>query len=333
MYEKNRRSRVFAPLAEVYRKLGRIDDALVVLKEGIKNNPDYIMGHVALAACYHDCEQDQLAYGILRPLINKNRDNIRLQKLFAEVCTKLNHEEEALEVYKFLLFLNPKDYEIQGKVKDLENRETFQFLEEKSFSKEENLASGPFDDLDDWVQVDFMEGVNQEAEEEIGNEWTIGPTNIQEITKEEIPPVMLENNNRPSEFEPNNEKILTTSVEPKKSDVNNIVTLTLVDLYVSQGYYAKAKEILKSFEGVGPEIISKKIAEIEEIQESRKVIKNPIEKAQGHDVLSNILDKKLGQSESKKKQKHDNKELGKKFSQFLSGIHQRAKKQSSVQKS
>ena len=62
-----------------------------------------------MAQCYFDLEQFNLAYNTLSPLIDKNRENIRLQRLFAKICEKTNHEIEAVEAYKYLLFLNPKD--------------------------------------------------------------------------------------------------------------------------------------------------------------------------------------------------------------------------------
>ena len=38
-YEKNPRSRVFAPLAETYRKLGMTDKAMEILSQGIRFHP------------------------------------------------------------------------------------------------------------------------------------------------------------------------------------------------------------------------------------------------------------------------------------------------------
>ena len=130
LYEANPRSTVFAPLAECFRKMGRKDKALSILREGIKNHPDYLLGYLGLAQCYFDLEQFNLAYSTLKPLIEKNRENVRLQRLFAKVSEKTNHESEALEAYKYLLFLNPKDSEAAFKVRGLEDP-IFKKLEER----------------------------------------------------------------------------------------------------------------------------------------------------------------------------------------------------------
>ena len=47
-------SRVFAPLAEAYRKSGMLDEAIQVCLEGLKIHPTYISGRVALARAYYE---------------------------------------------------------------------------------------------------------------------------------------------------------------------------------------------------------------------------------------------------------------------------------------
>lgn len=152
IFEANPHSTVFAPLAECFRKMGRKDKALSILREGIKNHPDYLLGYLGLAQCYYDLEQLNLAYNTLKPLIEKNRENIKLQRLFAKVCEGTNREAHALESYKYLLFLNPRDAEAASKVRLLEDP----VLEKASF--EENKTSGYFesDEENNWESVSFQ---------------------------------------------------------------------------------------------------------------------------------------------------------------------------------
>ena len=114
-YEKKPRSRVFAPLAESYRKIGMLDEALKILKKGIKNHPSYTLGYIVLANCYFDKDQFEAAYSTLLPFVSDNLENIKLQKLFAQICEKLGNFDEALNSYKILLLINPKDKEIAKK--------------------------------------------------------------------------------------------------------------------------------------------------------------------------------------------------------------------------
>lgn len=120
-FEKNPRSRVFAPLAESYRKMGMIDKAMEVLSQGIRFHPSYTMGYLGLAFCYFDLGQFNLAYSTLIPITESNRDNLRLQKLFSDTCLELGKQEEALETLKYLLFINPRNKEIAESVSKLEH--------------------------------------------------------------------------------------------------------------------------------------------------------------------------------------------------------------------
>ncbi len=169
LYKKNPRSKVFAPLAESFRKLGMYDDAYKVLKEGIRNHPDYPLGYIVLAHCYYDQQRFELTYNTLRPIISKNADNISLQKIFAQACIHMGHLEEALDTYKYLLFMNPKDKFFAAQVKKLEDD---LMIGHKKFNLDQiikapgviNLSEGTQNLIidaktevsdDDWVQVDF----------------------------------------------------------------------------------------------------------------------------------------------------------------------------------
>jgi tetratricopeptide (TPR) repeat protein len=176
-FEKNPRSRVFAPLAETYRKLGMIDKAMDILSQGIRFHPTYLMGYLGLAFCYFDLKQFNLAYSTLRPLVESNRDNIRLQKLFSEVCLELGKKEEALETLKYLLFINPRDKEIAELVLRVEKEvdEKYKPHHKPIIIPEKELSGGSeyaddsafFDldklnnakkaenDFDDWMTVDL----------------------------------------------------------------------------------------------------------------------------------------------------------------------------------
>jgi tetratricopeptide (TPR) repeat protein len=157
MYKRNPRSRVFAPLAEAFRKMGMLEDAYKILKEGIRYHPNYTLGYIVLAHCYYDEQKYELTYNTLRPFINQNADNISLQKIFAQSCIHLGHLEEALDTFKYLLFMNPKDKYFAEQVKKLEDD---LLVGDKKFGLDQLLkAPKPIHPApsfeDDWVQVDF----------------------------------------------------------------------------------------------------------------------------------------------------------------------------------
>ena len=173
-FEKNPRSRVFAPLAETYRKLGMTDKAMEILSQGIRYNPSYLMGYLGLAFCYYDLKQFNLAYSTLRALVETNRDNIRLQKLFSDICLELGKKEEALETLKYLLFINPRDKDISVLVQKIEKEVDDKYkpqhkpiiISENEFSENNEVFdleklnksdNTERNDFDDWMTVDLSQ--------------------------------------------------------------------------------------------------------------------------------------------------------------------------------
>ena len=195
-YEKNPRSRVFAPLAETYRKLGMTDKAMEILSQGIRFHPTYVMGYLGLAFCYFDLKQYSLAYNTLRPLVETSRDNIRLQKLFADICLELGYREESLDTFKYLLFINPRDREVAMQVATLESliEEQYKpahqpiFIPESEFKSEKRQenANQLFDidklenkplaskaDFDDWMALDLSREQKEVKSEDPYEFWNL----------------------------------------------------------------------------------------------------------------------------------------------------------------
>lgn len=268
---ENPDSRVFAPLAESYRRLSLHDRAFEVLKEGIKRNPDYVLGYLVLASCYADKDEHQLVYTTLRPLVHKNRDNLRLQKLFAQSCLKLQHIDEALETYKYLLFMNPKDTEIAERVKELDNispvAEPRPIEEEETDADQfhvEKLKVSPDDDLDSWVQKDFTKSEETKDDDEA---WEVKkPEQEIEISNDEIELHDADEDEREFKVELVEEDSPRDVIEQELEE-GPVITHTLVDLYCAQGHFSKAIEILEKILALNPDdkLTQKKLAEVNQL--------------------------------------------------------------------
>jgi tetratricopeptide (TPR) repeat protein len=254
--EKDPRSRMFAALAEAYRKIGLHDKALPLIKKGIRFNPEYVMGYYELAAFHLDKGEYQLAYSTLRPILTQNRDNLKLQRLFAESCLKLDLYEEALDTYKYLLFINPKNEEVSQAVAYLEEKvnetilEPFQ-PEEKIVFDIDGLESNPMAEqgkIDDWVQVDLT---NEEEEESEVEGWQLNPEEVYEEALEDHP-------------ENKKEEIETRQADSRETP---IITHTLVDIYLSQGHIDKAREVLEKILQLSPDD-KKTMEKLRELNES-----------------------------------------------------------------
>ena len=119
-YQENPSSRVFAPLAEAYRKAGLVDEAIEIAKEGLEIHPRFIGGKVALARALFDKKQFAEVIDQLTPVIQENPDNLVAQRLLAESCLMVGRVAEALSAYKMLLYFSPTDQETARLVWELE---------------------------------------------------------------------------------------------------------------------------------------------------------------------------------------------------------------------
>ena len=307
-YEKNPRSRVFAPLAETYRKLGMVDKAMEILSQGIRFHPTYVMGYLGLAFCYFDLKQYNLAYNTLRPLVETSRDNIRLQKLFADVCLEIGNKEEALDTYKYLLFINPRDKEAAIRVSSLEKQieEQYKPNHQPIYIPEAELRSSPreveyhsqlFDidklenrpnatkgDFDDWMALDLSR--EQKASKPVDS------YEFWNLKKGALP---LETPAQPEKPEPKKLEMIPVnsehSIELDFEDQNDadedvkteapLVTHTLVDLYCGQGHIEKALEVLEKILILNPndQKTIKKISEIKSLMGQYEEVAEPVAEA------------------------------------------------------
>jgi len=122
MFQEDPKSRIFAPLAECYRKIGLVDEAIEICKEGLAVHTDFVGGKVALARAYYDKKMYVQVRDILTPLIERMPDNLVAQKLLAESCLVLGYVKEALAAYKMLLYFSPGDRDAATLIQELETR-------------------------------------------------------------------------------------------------------------------------------------------------------------------------------------------------------------------
>ncbi|MGE3609399.1 MAG: tetratricopeptide repeat protein [Bacteriovoracaceae bacterium] len=306
MYKKNPRSKVFAPLAESFRKLGMIDDALKILKEGIKNHPNYPLGYVVLAHCYYDQAKYELTYNTLRPIIAQNADNVSMQKIFALACTHLGNLDEALDTYKYLLFMNPQDKFFAEQVKRLEDD---LLVGHKKLSVEQIIKAPDLPQIssnavdDDWVQVDFNNPFRKEVEkpkleeakiEEIEeSHWEMKKTGLEAhpiLKEEKIQERSLEDEYFADEFEEDFGDIEEVNSQSVTSE-SPIISHTLIDLYCAQQYYDKAIELLEKIIELNPDDQPSK-KKLEQVIQLRKTSqsKEIVTEEDGHDELISIIE-------------------------------------------
>lgn len=192
LYEREPESRVFAPLAESYRKLGMLQEAFELLKKGIQKHPQYALGYIVLARCHRDQGEFQRAYDVLLAAPKVDMDNFSYKFLRADLAYKLEEFEDALTLYEELLWLNPRG-NYSHRIDLLKEK-----LEEgkPSYSEEQEVTDLTIsEESGKWVSVDFS----------------------------------------------------ATTNPPKEVDSEDMMTYTIIKLYLDQGYYGKALQVANAF--------------------------------------------------------------------------------------
>ena len=121
-YQEDPTSRVFAPLAEAYRKAGLLDEAIDICRDGLRVHPTFIGGRVALARAFFDKRFYDDVVKELEPVVLDAPDNLVAQRLLADSYLILGRVAQALSSYKVLLYFTPHDEELGKMVKEIEMR-------------------------------------------------------------------------------------------------------------------------------------------------------------------------------------------------------------------
>ncbi|MCB1037409.1 MAG: tetratricopeptide repeat protein, partial [Acidobacteria bacterium] len=71
-WEADPGSRVFLQLAEEYRRLGRKDEAIHVLEQGLERSPNHLSAKVALGRCRLEKQEYGSAAGIFEEVLERD---------------------------------------------------------------------------------------------------------------------------------------------------------------------------------------------------------------------------------------------------------------------
>ena len=121
---KNPRSPVFPTLADAYRKMGMLQDALKVTKKGLKHQPEFISALVAHSRILFELKDYKEAMKTLKKVIGLSPQNLWALRLKGLCHLKLCQYLEAFSCLKKLLALKPDDQQAQELVSQLDFIET-----------------------------------------------------------------------------------------------------------------------------------------------------------------------------------------------------------------
>jgi tetratricopeptide (TPR) repeat protein len=104
-------SLAFAPLADAYRKAGRVADAIRLCREGLTRFPDYTTARLILAKAYLDVGDAGTALAELRAVLATSPKDAEAHRLAAEIHRKAGRLEEAAGHLEQVARLDPGDRE------------------------------------------------------------------------------------------------------------------------------------------------------------------------------------------------------------------------------
>lgn len=217
----------FAKLSEVYLKVGLIDDALHVARQGVAKHPVYLAGHRALAmACHAKGLSDECLVALQRVTEAMPEDQESL-KLLGRLSSEIGDRSAARQAFLTLLEFNPDDVECRLELESLEHPVTAALFSSTpdEFDDEEII-----EDLEMLEELDILEDDDDSGfhfQEAVGGAASPDLSGV-------------------PQYDP-------------------LSTGTLAELYVSQGFITKALDIYRAILVDDPtnNAVSTRVAELE----------------------------------------------------------------------
>lgn len=102
-------SRVFAPLADLLRQAGHLEDALELLDDGLGRHPDYLSAMVIKGRTLLDAGHVDQARVVLARVLEQDPENFVVLRLVTEDARSRQAWEESIPLLEKLVVLDPDD--------------------------------------------------------------------------------------------------------------------------------------------------------------------------------------------------------------------------------
>lgn len=270
MLAADSKSLCFAPLSDLYRKLGLLDDAISTAQKGCAAHPEYALGFVALGNALYAKGQAAEARQALEKATALNPDHIQAMKVLSQIYAELGEISLARQVLGQLLKRDPDDLESNMLMSSLAS------------APASAPAAAPEEEL--LEEVEIIEEL-EEVIEEPAPEAAAAPKSAQPASAAVpvAPPAHVDELEDIWAIEDLEEPGLaqspTTELPQKPSAAPDpLTTATLAELYVSQGFLEKAIGIYRELLTAHPSNRQYRLRceELVEIMEAPPVMEVPI---------------------------------------------------------
>jgi len=256
--KKVQSSRQFARLADTYREKGELDKAIGVLEKGLEDNPDYITARIILAACFTDQGHLQKAQEEYERVLELDPFHAQAMKKLAKLLLDMNKPEEARQFMVNYLEEVPDDENVRKLLTSLDDRDS----SVKEISTEEMTTIVEGDDISEDTESAVRNETTEERE--------AADPEDQDVKNQENYPDGIKNETLPVQEAASQEAETVKEDEPAKqepisSDEDELIaTMTLAEIYASQGFIEKAIQIYQKILAKEPsnEIARKRIEAI-----------------------------------------------------------------------
>jgi pentatricopeptide repeat protein len=114
------KSRLFFPLAEEFRKNGKLAEAEQVLRTGLGVHATYLSAWVSLGRVLREQHKNAEAVKALTTALQVDPGNVVAARLLADAYLDLGEKVEAIKKYKLVHALMPSDEELEAKIAQLD---------------------------------------------------------------------------------------------------------------------------------------------------------------------------------------------------------------------
>ena len=110
----------FARLSDVYIKVGLVDDALHVARQGVMKHPDYLSGQRVLSLACHAKGLNDEALAALQQVTKAIPEDVSSQKLLGRLYAETGNHDAACRAFRTALEFTPDDVECRIELESLE---------------------------------------------------------------------------------------------------------------------------------------------------------------------------------------------------------------------
>lgn len=115
-------SRIFAPLADAYRRVGRIGEAVETCRLGLSRHSNFLSARLVLARCHYEQGELDSAEDEFEEVLRSDPENVLALRSLGEIARSRGAAKEAVAWYERALAAAPGDAEIEERLEALRAR-------------------------------------------------------------------------------------------------------------------------------------------------------------------------------------------------------------------